>query len=235
MAERSPPQPSLADEQVVSPDRLSMPLGARLSLGLTLASFSGLLLGLTKGSMDAGLVFRAENAHRLPTTQTGWFLYHKSKNYNMMLGGVVEGLKQSLRYTFWVGVFFGMEEGVDRGRAAGLRVWGSVATTRERNERRARMLSLGEEEERRDVAVGRDCVSSMLAGLGTAGLFSAWNRFPLATAARTAKLGAKAGLAFGLLQDAVGVARGRRIGYVEFLKGIVRGRESEEKGHKAPA
>lgn len=210
-----------------------MPLGARLTLGLTLASVSGLLLGLTKGSMDAGLVFRAENAHRLPSTQTGWFLYHKSKNYNMMLGGVVEGLKQSFRYTIWVGVFFGMEEGVDRGRAAGRRAWGSVATTRERNERRERIL-LGEEEERRDVAIGRDCVSSMLAGLGTAGLFSACNRFPLATAARTAKLGAKAGLAFGLLQDAVGVARGRRIGYIEFLKTIGGGREREEKGLQAP-
>ncbi|CZT17547.1 uncharacterized protein RCC_03381 [Ramularia collo-cygni] len=229
-----PGQPSEVGESVISPDRLSMPLGARLPLALTLASVSGLLLGLTKGSMDAGLVFRAENAHRLPTTQTGWFLYHKSKNYNMMLGGVVEGIKQSIRYSVWVGVFFGMEEGVDRGRAAGRRAWGSVATTRERNERRERML-LGEEEELRDVAVGRDCVSSMLAGLGTAGLFSAWNRFPLATAARTARMGAKAGLAFGLLQDAVGVARGRRIGYIEFVKGLVIGEGEQEKGHQAPA
>lgn len=228
------PAPSEVGEENISADRLSMPLRARLPLALTLASVSGLFLGLTKGSIDAGLVFRAENAHRLPTTQTGWFLYHKSKNYNMMLGGVVEGIKQSLRYSLWVGVFFGMEEGVDRGRAAGRRAWGSVATTRERNERRERML-LGEEEERRDVAVGRDCVSSMLAGLGTAGLFSAWNRFPLATAARTARLGAKAGLAFGLLQDAVGVARGRRIGYVDFFKRLVTGRTADqEKGHKAP-
>lgn len=230
----APPPPPEAEEKFISPDRLSMPLGARLPLALSLASFSGLLLGITKGSMDAGMVFRAENAHRLPTTQTGWFLYHKSKNYNMMLGGVVEGIKQSIRYSVWVGVFFGMEEGVDRGRAAGLRAWSGVATTRERNERRERLL-LGEEEERRDVAVGRDCVSSMLAGLGTAGLFSAWNRFPLATAARTARLGAKAGLGFGLLQDAVGVARGRRIGYIEFMKGLVLGRGEEDGAHKAPA
>jgi hypothetical protein len=211
-----------------------MPLAPRATLALTLASVTGLLLGLTQGTLQSGLVFRAENAHRLPTTQTGWFLYHKSKNYNMMLGGVSEGIKQSLRYSLWVGVFFFMEEGIDRGRAAGLRAWGRVATTSERKIRAER--ELGEEQELRDVSKGRDCVSSLFAGLGTAGLFSAWNRFPLATAARTARLGAKAGLAFGVLQDAVGVARGRRIGYVEFLKGLVgRGRGEVEKGHKAPA
>ena len=76
--------------------------------------------------------------------------------------------------------------------------------------------SAGREEAR--VAGNRDCASSMLAGLGTAGIFSARNRFPLPTAARTAKMGAKAGLAFGVLQDGVSLLRGRRVGYVEFVK-----------------
>ena len=43
------------------------------------------------------------------------------------------------------------------------------------------------------------------------------DRFPMVAAARTAKTGLAIGLAFGLAQDAVGVLRGRRPGYVEFI------------------
>lgn len=42
---------------------------------------------------------------------------------------------------------------------------------------------------------------------------------PIATAARTAKVGLYTGLAFGLLQDLAGLARGRRLAYVDFLVG----------------
>lgn len=45
------------------------------------------------------------------------------------------------------------------------------------------------------------------------------DRFPLVTAARTAKVGLYTGLALGLIQDALGLARGRRVGYVELLTG----------------
>lgn len=45
------------------------------------------------------------------------------------------------------------------------------------------------------------------------------DRFPIATAARTAKTGLAIGLAYGLAQDAVGAMRGRRPGYVDFLLG----------------
>ena len=43
------------------------------------------------------------------------------------------------------------------------------------------------------------------------------DRFPLLTAGRTIKVGLYSGLAFGLAQDALGLARGRRLGYVDFL------------------
>ena len=46
------------------------------------------------------------------------------------------------------------------------------------------------------------------------------DQFPLPTAARTAKTGLKFGLAFGLIQDAAGLLRGRRPGYVRFLLGL---------------
>ncbi|KAF2217388.1 hypothetical protein CERZMDRAFT_31636 [Cercospora zeae-maydis SCOH1-5] len=169
-------------------ERLSLPLHSRLPLSTAIASMTGLILGLAKGIQDTNFRFRAENAHRLPTTQQGWFLYHKSKNYNMMLGGIKEGTRQSFKFAAWTGLFFLLEE--------------------------------GEEEIVRD---STDCVSSMLAGLGTAGMFSAWNRFPIPTAARTAKMGAKAGLAFGVLQDLVSLLKDRRVGYVEYAKRIAGG------------
>ena len=43
------------------------------------------------------------------------------------------------------------------------------------------------------------------------------DRFPITTAARTAKTGLAIGLAYGLAQDAVAAAKGRRLGYVDFL------------------
>lgn len=45
------------------------------------------------------------------------------------------------------------------------------------------------------------------------------DRFPLITAARTAKVGLYTGIAYGLCQDALSLARGRRLGYVDFLLG----------------
>ena len=45
------------------------------------------------------------------------------------------------------------------------------------------------------------------------------DKLPLNTAARTIRKGLYGGLAFGLMQDALGFARGRRLGYVDFLLG----------------
>ncbi|CAK4031813.1 Hypothetical predicted protein [Lecanosticta acicola] len=235
----SPPPirgPSSFSELRTFDDRLSLPLYFRIPLACTIGSVSGLLLGLAKGSNDAGYRFQAENAHRLPTTSTGWYFYHKSKNYNMMLGGVKEGTKQAARYTLWVGMFFILEEGVDRGRAAGWRLWGRVKGGEyKRGSSLEQALAEDQEEaiDEKQVLMNRDCISSMLAGLGTAGIFSAWNRFPLPTAARTAKMGARAGLVFGLLQDAVSLVKGRRVGYVEFVKRHTLGSKGEDDLHLA--
>ena len=45
------------------------------------------------------------------------------------------------------------------------------------------------------------------------------DRFPLPTAGRTIKVGLYSALAFGFAQDALGLARGRRLQYVDFLLG----------------
>ena len=98
----------------VNQHRLSIPFGIRFPAATTVAFVTGLTLGLSHGSKTTGLRFRAENSHRFPTTSTGWYLYHKSKNYHMMLGGVKEGVKMGSKVAFWGGGFFLVEEAVDR-------------------------------------------------------------------------------------------------------------------------
>ena len=103
-----------------SPDpthpRLSMSFTLRLPLSTLAAIVTGFSLGLSHGAITSGLRFRAENAHRLPTTSSGWFLYHKSKNYNVMLGGIKEGAKMGMKLGLLVGGFCATEEAVDRVR-----------------------------------------------------------------------------------------------------------------------
>ncbi|KAK5712822.1 hypothetical protein LTR15_011815 [Elasticomyces elasticus] len=182
----TPLPPHLAHYDAAS-SRLSIPYPLRLPLALTLAALSGSVLGLSQGGLEAGLRFQAENTHRQPTTKTGWYLYHKSKNYHTALGGVKEAFKMAGKLALWV-------------------------------VRMARSFRTTVAEDDKLVEGSRDFLSTTLAGLGTAGLFSAWNRFPAATAVRTMKMGAKVGLLFGVAEDAVGLMRGRRVGYVDFVK-----------------
>ncbi|KAI9672333.1 MAG: hypothetical protein M1817_003355 [Caeruleum heppii] len=173
----SPSSPPLDPD----PPRLSIPFHFLLPASTSVSFLTGMALGMSQGSITAGLRFRAENAHRLPQTPTGWYFYHKSKNYHRMLGGVKEGFRMGFRMGFWGGALFTVQEAVDRIRGT------------------------------------KDFASTVVAGLGVAGGFSLWNRFPIPTAARTAKSGLKFGLVFGLVQDVLALARGRRLGYVDFL------------------
>ena len=97
-------------------NRLSIPFSIRFSAATAAAFLTGAALGISQGGKTAGMRFRAENSHRFPTTSTGWYLYHKSKNYHVMLGGIKEGLKMGSKIGFWAGGFFVIEEAVDRWR-----------------------------------------------------------------------------------------------------------------------
>ena len=148
----------------------------------------------------AGLRFQAEHAHVLPTNNQGWYFYHKSKNYNVMLNGIKTGIRMGTKICFWGTTFLVVEQGTDHLRGTA------------------------------------DFMSTGWAGLMISGAFSAWSmlshcvespyiidgkadKFPSHTAARTLKTGLFSGLAFGLAQDALGLLRGRRLGYVDFLLG----------------
>ncbi|SZF05526.1 unnamed protein product [Blumeria hordei] len=96
--------------------RLGLPFAIRLPLAVTLGALVGASLGLGHGATVTGLRFRAENAHRLPTSPTGWYLYHKSKNYVTALGGIKEGGRMGLRVGMWTAAFFTIENIFDNWR-----------------------------------------------------------------------------------------------------------------------
>jgi hypothetical protein len=69
-----------------------------------------------QGGQMAQLRFRAEHAHKMPDTTTGWYFYHKSKNYHAMQGGIREGFRMGAKTSFWSFVALGLESTVDRYR-----------------------------------------------------------------------------------------------------------------------
>ncbi|KKA25103.1 hypothetical protein T310_0864 [Rasamsonia emersonii CBS 393.64] len=81
------------------------------------AAFSvGMAIGSSYGAKKAAYQFRAENAHRFPTTSTGWFQYHKTKNYKAIVGGVQEGMKMGFKLGAGAMAFCLFEETVDCAR-----------------------------------------------------------------------------------------------------------------------
>ncbi|KAL8675192.1 MAG: hypothetical protein Q9168_000445 [Polycauliona sp. 1 TL-2023] len=180
------PVPAFFPPTYLRDDRLSTTFGNRFIVGSAAAFLGGMSLGVAHGSKTAALRFRAENSHRFPTTSTGWYQYHKSKNYVCIFEGVKAGFRLGARLAGWAASFFYLEEVVD------------------------------------DFRNRRDFLSTAVASLTVSGIFSIKNRFNMTTAARTARTGLSAGLILGLLQDATALARGRRLHYVEYLKGNLR-------------
>ncbi|RKO97772.1 hypothetical protein CAUPRSCDRAFT_1779, partial [Caulochytrium protostelioides] len=58
----------------------------------------GFLSGFAVGSRARGKRFLAENAHRLPTTQGGWYVYHQEKKSAMIRSGARSGVRMGLRF-----------------------------------------------------------------------------------------------------------------------------------------
>jgi hypothetical protein len=174
-------------------ERLSIPFIIRAPLLLTSSFIVGFSLGAAHGGPIAAYRYRAENAHRLPTTQTGWYLYHKSKNYHSIIGGVKEGVKLGGVLCGWATIFMCCEEIVDRSRG--------------------RLFAKGDD----DVANGqRDAASTIVAAMSTAGIYS-WKRgLDKFTAARTAKTALKYSLLYGIVQDLAASLRGNRPAYIDW-------------------
>ncbi len=100
-------------EALIKESRLSIPPILRIPLASTLSFVVGMGLGTAHGSKMAGLRFRAEHAHKLPNTATGWFLYHKTKNYHVANGGIREGLKMGTKLSVMTTATFAIENMFD--------------------------------------------------------------------------------------------------------------------------
>lgn len=98
--------------------RLAIMTPSRLLLGSVASSFVGFSLGAVQGGQMAQLRFRAEHAHKMPDTTAGWYLYHKSKNYHAMQGGIREGFRMGFKTGFWSLVALSLESTVDRYRGS---------------------------------------------------------------------------------------------------------------------
>jgi hypothetical protein len=154
----------------------------------------GFGMGAAVGGRKAADRYRAMNAHRTPSTQAGWYLYHRSKSYHMTVGAVKEGVKFGGILSIWASMFMLVEEGLDHAR-------GSLFA--KRNE---------------DVAMGqRDALNTTLAALMTSGLYTHWHRMDVFATTKMAKMSVKYGLLYGLMQDALSTLRGERPAYVSWM------------------
>lgn len=106
----------MAQQETAENSRLNMVAPARIILAALTSYGVGTALGIAQGSKMAGLRFRAEHAHKLPSTPTGWFMYHKSKNYNMARESLKEGARMGVKVCFWTTAMFFIENLYDEYR-----------------------------------------------------------------------------------------------------------------------
>ena len=66
--------------------RLSIPLELRATMVVMSSFVAGMALGATHGSSKAAFRYRAENAHRMPTTPQGWFSVSKIQELPFGIG-----------------------------------------------------------------------------------------------------------------------------------------------------
>lgn len=204
-----------------SPDRLGMPFDRRLLLAAFSSFTCGSTLGYLNTSRLASLRFRAENAHRLPISNPGWYLYHKSKNYYKLKHGLGAGLRSGFYLAAWASLFFVVEESMDVFRGT-WRAGRSLTEMEGVSELDIRSVDSG-------VQGSRDFMSSLVAGMVTGGMWSVWNKFGVVTAARTIRLGLIAGLGYGVAQDALAWARGKTGVVSEAESWIYRGAKNRMK------
>lgn len=180
-------------------ERLGMPLAIRAPFLTSVSFITGFGLGATTGGRRRADRFRAENSHRFPTTQAGWYLYHRSKSYNTTVGAVTEGVKFGGQLAIFAGAFMAVEEIMDRSRG--------------------RLFAQVDEE----YAKGqRDAANTVVAGMSTVGLYIAWKRMDVFAAGKMARMALKYSLAYGLAQDALGCLKGEQPGYVRWVFGKAR-------------
>lgn len=204
LADSPEPDTNLAEDidatlQAVTrqPQRLGLHPVIRITLIGAISFFAGFGLGSAHGATTAALRYRAENAHRTPTSRTGWYLYGKSRNYHAIIGGVTEGGKNGARFAAWTTLFLAIEEGLDRAR-------GKVFASRQ--DREEGRLARGQ----------RDFLNTVSAAVAFSGLYGWTHGFDRWSAQRLTRSAVRFAVPFGLAQDALASLRGERPWYVSW-------------------
>lgn len=96
-------------------NRLSRPGPARLTFYFTNAFAIFWVIGFLQARRLAAHQFLAENSHRLPTSDAGWYLYHRSKNYKVAWRGIQAGFKHGIAGGACAFVYGFTEEAWDQG------------------------------------------------------------------------------------------------------------------------
>ncbi|SNX83201.1 uncharacterized protein MEPE_01907 [Melanopsichium pennsylvanicum] len=141
----------------------------------------GLVSGMMTSGKRAGLVFMAENAHRLPDTVQGWYFYSKTKNYKVLLGAAKGGLRQGVRLGIWTTGFCLVERFAELTRSSILRQF--------------------KPDEKYGLRLLGHWTDGALAGVGTAAAATALYRLPKPSAVRVFQLGLLAGASTGGIRD----------------------------------
>lgn len=96
-------------------NRLSRPGPARLVFYFTNGIAIFWILGFIRTRRLAAHQFLAENSHRLPTSDAGWYLYHRAKNYRVVWRGANGGVKYGLAGGAYAFLYGFVEEAWDQG------------------------------------------------------------------------------------------------------------------------
>lgn len=194
-----------------APSQLDQRLGLIPAQRIAVIGFVSFLTGFSifsaVGATQSGLRYRAENAHNIPKSAQAWYLYGKSKNYHVLLGGLSEGFKGGARFAGMTAVFLGLEEGLDRAR-------GKI------------FASKSEREDGRVAEGQKDVLNTVSAAVASSGIYNWWRRHDRWTGMRMTKKGVLIALPFGLTQDLFASLTGEGPWYVRKIRTIL-GREAE--------
>lgn len=94
--------------------RINMEPNQRLYIVPLSGFLSGAVAGAYIGGRHAGWQYLAERAHNLPTTVSGWYYYHKWKNYKILFGAFRKGLAYGSKIGSFTALYQVVEAGCDR-------------------------------------------------------------------------------------------------------------------------
>jgi hypothetical protein len=110
------PVPLLGFVGAQSSERLSMPPWTRITITTLFNATAALGTGFYASSHAAGLQFLAENSHRMPKSEKGWFIYQRYKTNYKIVRGVQGGVRRIAMWAPIPIVFLWTESMVDEVR-----------------------------------------------------------------------------------------------------------------------